>query len=129
MQTKVLLIATALIELGAGLALLCDPAGAAQGMSGTPLNDAATVTLLRIGGAGLLSLAVACWLARNDAHSPAARGLVIGMLVYNVAAAGLLGYAGLVLKLPGTGIWFGVGLHVVMTTWCLACLRTARPRS
>jgi len=82
---KPLLIATAAIELGAGLALLCVPASAALLLFGAPLELPAALSAARIGGLGLLTLGVACWLARNDGGSPAARGLATAMAIYNGA--------------------------------------------
>jgi threonine/homoserine/homoserine lactone efflux protein len=66
--------ATAVIELGAGLALLCSPSAAAVLLLGAPLEAPAAFTVARLGGAGLLALGVTCWLARGDTQSPSARG-------------------------------------------------------
>ncbi len=76
---------TALIELGAGLALLCCPSATVMLLVGSPLETSAAVTLGRVAGAALSSLGVACWLARDDTQSIAARGLVAAMLLYNFA--------------------------------------------
>jgi hypothetical protein len=64
---KTLQTVTAVIELGAGLALLCFPSATVALLVGsTPLEAPAALTVARVGGAGLLSLGVACWLTRSD---------------------------------------------------------------
>jgi hypothetical protein len=124
----VLLIVTAGIEAGAGLGLLLAPALVAWLLLGGKLDTAATVMLARVCGVALLSLGVACWMARNGGASSAARGLVAAMGLYNVAVAALLVYAGTVAGLSAIGLWPAVVLHIGMAAWCLAILR-ARPTS
>ena len=119
---KPLLVATAAIEIGAGLALLCIPSQAAWLVFGTPLDTPTAMTAARIGGLGLLTLGVACWLARDDAASPAARGLTKAMVIYNAGAVGVFAYAGLGLGLHGLLLWPAAVLHTAMTVWCLARL-------
>jgi len=81
----------------------------------------------RIGGAGLLAIGVACWLARDDSGSVAQHGLLCGMLIYNVGACAVLAYAGSTLPMAGVAPWAGVALHAVLATWCAGNLR-AIPR-
>lgn len=116
-------IVTALIELGAGVALVFFPSATVALLVGEPLAGPAALTVARIGGAAITSLGVACWLARRDAHSPAARGLVVAMLLYNVATVALLVFASSGYGLTGLALWPGVGLHVVMAVWCGTILR------
>jgi hypothetical protein len=85
---------------------------------GTPLVAPGPLTVARVGGAGLLALGVACWLARGDTASPAARGLVAAMLLYNVGATVVLAYAGLGSGLYGVALWPAVVFHAVMAVWC-----------
>jgi len=118
---------TALIELGAGLALLCFPSATVALLVGAPLEGAPALTVARVGGAGLLALGVACWLARGDTESGAARGLIVAMLVYNVAAVVVLAFAGIGFGLYGAALWPAVVLHAVMTVWCMTWLRRSVP--
>ena len=100
-----LLATTAAIEAGAGLALMCIPSVAGDLLLGTPLEAAVALTVARVGGAGLLTLGMACWLARNDTQSTAARGLVTAMVVFNVVVALVLGVAGIRSMPVGIVLW------------------------
>ena len=44
------------------------------------------------------------------------------MLIYDVAAAALLAYAGLVLNMVGLALWPAVVLHAALAGWCVVCL-------
>jgi hypothetical protein len=123
LSMKALHTVTAVIELGAGLALLCCPSATVALLVGAPLEAPAALTVARVGGGGLLALGVACWLARGDTQSRAARGLVAAMLLYDVAAVAVLAFAGIGYGLNGAALWPAVALHAVMTGWCVACLR------
>jgi hypothetical protein len=114
---------SAVIELGAGLALLCCPSATVVLLVGAPLETPAATTMARIGGAGLLALGVACWLARGDTQSRAARGLIAAMLIYDIAAVAILVIAGIGLGLHGVMLWPAVALHAVLTVCCVAYLR------
>jgi hypothetical protein len=120
---KSLYTATAVVELGAGLALLCFPSATVMLLVGAPLQAAPALTVGRVGGAGLLALGVACWLARDDTQSRAARGLIAAMSLYNVAAVVVLAFAGIGFGLHGVALWPAVILHAVMTVWCFEWLR------
>jgi hypothetical protein len=120
---KRLLIVTAVIELGAGFALLCCPSATVALLVGSGLDTSAAVTLGRVAGAALCALGLACWLARDDTQSRAARGLIAAMLLYNVATVAVLAFAGIGLGLHGAALWPAVVLHAAMAIWCIACLR------
>jgi hypothetical protein len=115
-----LLTATAGIEAGAGLALLSVPSAAVKLLLGAPLEAPDAITIARLGGAGLLTLGVAFWLARGDSQSRAARGLVASVVIYNLGAVLILGAAGLRSESVGIALWPAVVLHAVMTVWCIA---------
>jgi len=120
---KNLLIATAGIEAATGLALLVLPSLVVSLLLGTSLDAPAALVVARVGGAALLAIGVACWLARNDQQSRAATGLVAALLLYNIAAVAVLIYAGTGLSLSGIGLWPAVVLHAALAIWCVACLR------
>ena len=116
---KRLLLVTAGLELGAGLALLCYPSSAAALLLGSGLDAPAAVALGRVAGAALFALGVANWLAHYDEHSCAARGLVTAMVLYNFGAAAILGATGIKLRPVGVALWPAVVLHAAMTVWCI----------
>lgn len=119
---KTLETVTSVIELGAGLALLSLPSATAALLVGAPLESPAALSVARVGGAGLLALGVACWLARYDPQSLAARGLVAAMLLYNIAAVAVLAFAGIGFELHSVALWPTVALHAAMTVWCMTSL-------
>ncbi|HKN12643.1 MAG TPA: hypothetical protein VJX68_05555 [Candidatus Binatus sp.] len=115
--------ATAAIEAGAGVALLSIPSRAAELLLGAPLDTPAAVTAARVGGAALLTLAAAFWLARGDSQSSAARGLVAAVVIYNVAVVLILAVFGLRSEHVGVVLWPAVALHTALTVWCIVSLR------
>ena len=119
---KRLLTVTAAIEAGAGLALIAFPSATATLLIGAPLSEPVALSVARVGGTGLLALAVACWCARVDAHSRAARGVVAAMLLYNLGTVVILGAAGLQSPSAGVGLWPAVALHIAMAVWCIGRL-------
>jgi hypothetical protein len=121
-----LLTVTALVEVGTGLFLLFLPSLPLALLLGVSLAAPEAVFIARVAGAALLALGVACSLARSDRHGPAQRGVLTGVLTYDVAAAALLAYAGLVLNMAGIALWPAVVLHTALAVWCLACLWVRR---
>jgi hypothetical protein len=113
---------TAVIETGAGLALLTLPSVTASLLLGTPLESAAAESLARVGGAAIVALAIVCWLARRNAYGPAWQGVVVALLFYNLAVAGLLAFASLGHDLHGILLWPAVAFHIAMTAWSVATL-------
>lgn len=123
---KALLIVSAILETAIGLALLLLPSLPVSLLLGVSLDTPGGRVVARVAGCALLALGLACWLARDDGKSCAARGIVAAMLVYNLAVAGVLVYAGLGLRLSGTGLWPTVILHMAMAVWSTACLRVKK---
>jgi hypothetical protein len=119
---KRFLTLTAMIEAATGLALLAVPAIVVRLLLGAEISGA-SMPLGRVAGAALLALGVACWLAREDTQSRAARGLVVAMLIYNIVATAVLAFAGIGLGLHGVALWPAVVLHAAMAIWCIVCLR------
>jgi hypothetical protein len=79
MKFRPLLVTTAAFEIGTGIALICFPSTIVKLIVGSSLDSPAGSTVSRVAGAAVLSLGVACWLARLDARSGAAKGLVAAM--------------------------------------------------
>jgi len=121
-SASTLFTAAAVIELGAGLALLTCPSATAVLLVGAPLEAPASLTVARVAGAALLALGVSCWLARGDGYSRAARGLVAAMVLYNFGVAVILGATGIRSQAVGIALWPAVMLHAVTTVWCIASL-------
>src|SRR2546427_1725182 len=119
---KRFLILTATIEAATGLALIAVPAIVVRLLLGAEISGA-SIPLGRVAGAALLALGVACWQARDDTQSRAARGLVVAMLMYNIPATAVLAFAGIGLGLHGVVLWPAVVLHAAMAVWCIGCLR------
>jgi hypothetical protein len=115
---KHLLAATAVLETGAGLALLTIPTLIFGPEIATPTGS----TVARIAGVALLAIGVACWLARHDGQSGAARALVAGLILYNAGVVAILAYAATVLGLSSGGLWPAAGVHAAMTAWCMTSL-------
>ena len=124
---KRLLVATAVIEAGAGVALLIWPSATVVALAGpTVVLSSLALTLLRLGGAVLLAVGAGAALASRHEHSGLARAMAGGMTIYNVGAvAGLLA-ARLGESQSGPLLWPAVVLHAAMGTWCVVCLRRAR---
>lgn len=115
--------ATAVIEAGAGVALLGFPSDAAKLLLGAPLDTPDALTVARIGGMALLTLGAAFWLARGDAQSRASKGLIAAMVLYNPGAALILGAFGIGSRPVGVALWPAVVLHAAMTAWCIMSVR------
>ena len=120
---KNLLVVIAVLEAATGVALIVAPALTVALLIGAALDASGGVTVARVAGAALLALSLACWLARNDGRSHAARGVVAGMLLYNGTTVAVLVYAAFGLKLAAIGLWPAVVVHVALLTWCVVCLR------
>jgi hypothetical protein len=117
-----LLIATAVGEAATGLLLLVSPAFPLWLLVGVEHPSPETAVVARVAGAALLAIGVGCWLGRGDQPGPAQRGLIAGVLVYSTTVAVVLAYAGLSAGLVGIALWPAVGLHALLSVWCVICL-------
>lgn len=127
-KTRALLIVTAVVEVGAGIALLGMPSLAAEILLGEGLSGTPAMVLARIAGFALIALAAACWLGRK-AERPAQSGLVAAMLIYNLAVPIVLGHARMALALEGPAFWPACLLHTALAFWCAVCLRPIKQES
>jgi hypothetical protein len=118
-------VVTAVMEVGAGLALLVAPALVISQLF-VPSEIQTAVAIARLAGAALVSLGAACWWARHDDGSAASRGLVSGLLIYNAAIVALVltaTFGSLSPLLSALAV-----VHGAMAVWCVWSLR-GRPVS
>jgi hypothetical protein len=122
---KRLLWATAIMEFMTGVVLVTAPAWLAAILLGAPLDTSAGRVMARLAGVALISLGIACWFGSRDVQSGAAAGVVVAMLVYNVAVVVLLVSSRLCAGIAGIGFFPVSALHTALAVWCIACLRPA----
>jgi hypothetical protein len=118
---KLLLTITAIIEATTGAMLFVLPSVVVSLLLGAPLSEPSGILLGRIAGASLISLAAACWLARN--HTLPSLIMTKALIVYNAGAAILLIYATQVENFSAIGLWPAVLLHAGMFAWCVQSIR------
>jgi hypothetical protein len=87
MREKSLLVLSSSLELVTGLVAIAAPGLLVHLLFSADLASGGRA-IGRVGGFGLLSLAIACWPRHGENHTQAIRGL----FVYNVLAACYLGY-------------------------------------
>ncbi len=121
---KRLLVATAVLEAGSGVAFLIWPSAITAGLFGPKVPF--VPALAPLVGLTLLAIAAVSGLASRHPESRAARGVVWGMTLYNLGAAGGLCVPKLASSQGGAFLWPAVALHAAMGVWCIICLRRAR---
>lgn len=121
MSTQALLIVTAFVEVGAGIAQLGVPSLAAEILLGEGLANPQSVVVARVAGFAVISLGVACWSGRNGERRAQA-GLVAAMLIYNLAVPVVLVHAWIGFALQGQAFWPACLLHTALAIWCIAGL-------
>jgi uncharacterized protein YjeT (DUF2065 family) len=107
MTRNQLLTAMAVIEWGAGLALLLMPAMAAQWMFGEAMPELPMMAL-RLAGLVLFGLGTMCWAGRTSRRAAGAFRVMLG---YNLLAAVTLALVGLAKGPVGSLLWPVVVLH------------------
>ena len=125
MKTGNLFITTALVEFVMGFVLILFPSMTAEILLGLPISTIAGTTVGRVAGAALISLAVACWLARNDEQSNAAKGLIVAMLLYNIIVTVILVYTVVVLVLTVV-LLLALITHLGLIAWCVYALQNVK---
>ena len=121
-MSKLLLLVTALVEMGAGIALVIAPSWVTKLLLGEGLSSSPSQVLGQITGAALVSIAVACWFASNR-ESSGERGTIASLLIYNLAVPALLIHAAVAYETRGIALWPACVLHFALAIWCISCVR------
>jgi len=120
------LLITAVGEGVTGLFLLLWPAVPLALLLGMHAAAPETLLVARVAGTALLAIGLTSGLAQDDTGSQALRAVLAGILLYDVAVAVVLAYAGIGLHLAGILLWPAVVAHAVLAIWCVGCLRLTR---
>jgi hypothetical protein len=123
MILKAFLLITAIGEGLTGVLLLLLPAVPLALLLGLQAAAPETALLARVAGCALIAIGLTSGMARDAAASQALRAILAGILVYDVAVAVVLAYAGIGLRLVGILLWPAVALHLILAVWCLTELR------
>ena len=121
-KPKPLLSMMGAAEAATGLVLAVAPSFLVELLLGAAPGTAAGTTVSRVAGAAIFALGVACWLARQDAASRAASGLIAAMLLYNSAVVAILVLAWTNQGLSGVALWPVVLAHTALAIWCVVAL-------
>jgi phosphotransferase system glucose/maltose/N-acetylglucosamine-specific IIC component len=121
-QPKPLLSMMGAAEAATGLVLAVAPSFLVELLLGAAPDTAAGTTVSRVAVAAIFALGVACWLARQDAASRAASGLIAAMLLYNSAVVAILVLAWTNQGLSGVALWPVVLAHTALAIWCVVAL-------
>lgn len=119
---KTLLIAESVVVALAGLPLALFPSTTIFLLLGAELDDQVGTFVGRGAGAALLTLGIACWLARNGRHERATTEWIVALLLYNTAVASVFLSARSAPGLSGIDLWPAVEVHLGLGVCCLVCL-------
>ena len=111
--TRKLLALAAAIEAATGITLIVSPPFVAWLLLRTDVAGAG-VHLGRVGGFGLLALAIACWPSAENAGSRTHVQALRAMLIYNSLAAAYLAYLRVGSGFSGILLWPAIVLHAVL---------------
>lgn len=111
--TRTLLALAAAIEAATGITLIVSPPFVAWLLLRTDVPGAG-VHLGRVGGFGLLALAIACWPTAENAGGRTHVQALRAMLIYNLLATAYLAYLRIGSGFSGILLWPGIVLHAVL---------------
>lgn len=123
---KTLLVAKALVEVLAGIAFVALPSTCIYLLLGQTLEEPEAIAGVRMFGVAAFAIGLACWLARTDSDSPAAKGLTVALLVYDLAVITILLSARFEVGLSGMLLWPVVAIHAALAAFSFNCLRPER---
>jgi len=121
-NSKSLLSITGVLEAATGLGLLVKPSVIVELLLGAAPGAPAGVTVSRVAGVALLTLGVACWLARDEAAGRVAKALVAALLLYNIGVVLVLAFAWASPTPIGIAFWPVVLAHTGLAVWCVSSL-------
>jgi hypothetical protein len=124
MHVRYFLLVTAIIEVATGLFLLFLPSVPLRILLGVDQISVEANICARVAGGALVAIGVACWYGRSDQRGPSQLGVLVGALIYDAAAAAILLYSELYMKLAGIALWPVVMLHAVLAAWAMACIKS-----
>jgi riboflavin transporter FmnP len=119
---RTLILVKFVVEVLAGLAFLIFPSTLFFILLGVPL-DASGAYAFRMFGGAIFAIGVACWLARENSASTAARGLIAATAFYDFVFVAILLAARFVGGLSGLALWPTVVFHLGLAFSSLFCLR------
>lgn len=121
-STRRLFITTAVGEGVTGALLLLIPSVVLRLLFGMESAGDETTIVARLAGAALLTIGLMCWANRSEQGS-SRDGLLLAILIYDIAAGAILIYAGVALRRVGLALWPAVILHAALAVWCIMCRR------
>jgi hypothetical protein len=118
MTPRALVLISVLFELAVGIALIALPQVAATGFVASPL-DQNGLAFARLAGIALVCFSFTTWLGRTE------RPAYLGLLAYNLLAAGYILFLGLTLPVTGFLLWPAGAAHAVLSLLMLLRLGQA----
>ncbi len=119
---RVLLVIKAAVEMATGIALVMIPSMVLTLLLGAALDAPIGKVVCGIAGAALITIGLACWMARDETRSRGTLGLIKAALLYDFAVAAILLAARFKMGLSGIALWPAVVLHLGLATASLVCL-------
>jgi hypothetical protein len=119
---KTLLIAEFAVVALAGLPLALFPSATISLLLGPELDHQVGTFVGRGAGTALLTLGIACWLARNESQDRATTELILAMLLYDTAVVAVFFSARSAPGISDIDLWPAVEVHLGLGACCLVCL-------